>query len=63
MHNIVSSALPMDSSVAIANNRKAGPAPGSPSLHQKLSVRRLTSTMRMAIARSRTCRCRSMSTT
>jgi phosphate transport system ATP-binding protein len=41
MHNIVSSALPTDSLVAIANNRKACPAPGSPSLHQKLSVRRL----------------------
>ena len=41
MHHAVSSALQADSLVTIANNRKACPAPGSPSLRKKLSVRKL----------------------
>ncbi len=34
-------ALHADSLVTIANNRKVCPAPGSPSLRKKLSVRKL----------------------
>jgi phosphate transport system ATP-binding protein len=41
MHHAVSSALQADSLVTIANNRKACPATGSPSLRKKLSVRKL----------------------